>query len=149
MLGDSPQTDNHLRILPEHGGQSSMAGKLGKGAPEMVAEIALSSTSYDLHQKSDLYLAAGVLEYLVVLLEEREVRWLRRVAGTYEPLTADEHGVVRSIAFPGLWLNTVALLRGDVAQLLATLNLGLQSPEHTEFVARLAARGQRSQQPNA
>jgi hypothetical protein len=140
MLGDAPQPDDHLRILPECGGQSSVAGKFGKGATELLAEIALSSTSYDMHQKLDLYLSAGVLEYLVVLLEERAVRWLRRVAGTYEPLAADEHGIVRSVSFPGLWLHTTALLRGDVAQVLATLNLGLQSPEHAEFVERLALR---------
>jgi Uma2 family endonuclease len=140
MLGDAPQPDDHLRILPECGGQSRVAGRLGQGAPELLAEISLSSTSYDMHQKLDLYLSAGVLEYLVVLLEEREVRWLRRAAGTYQPLPADEQGVVRSVTFPGLWLNTAALLRGDVAQVLATLNLGLQSREHAEFVEYLARR---------
>lgn len=46
-----------------------MAGKFAQGAPELLAEIALSSTSYDLHQKLELYLSAGVLEYLVVSLQ--------------------------------------------------------------------------------
>jgi hypothetical protein len=140
MLQDAPQPDDHLRILPECGGQSRVEGKYGHGAPELLAEIALSSSSYDLNQKLDLYRSAGVLEYIIVLLAEREVRWLRRVAGTYQPLPADERGIVRSVSFPGLWLDTVALLRGDVAQVLTTLNLGLQSPEHAEFVQFLARR---------
>jgi hypothetical protein len=79
-----------------------------------------------------------VQEYLVVLLEEREVRWLRRVAGTFEPL--DQQGVVRSITFPGLVLNTPALLCGNLAQVLAALELGIQSPEHGEFVMQLERR---------
>jgi len=140
MLGDAPQPDDHLRILAECGGQSRVQGKFGHGAPELLAEIALSGTSYDLHQKLDLYQAAGVLEYLVVLLAEREVRWLRRGAETYEPLLADERGIVRSVAFPGLWLDTAALLRGDVALVLTTLGQGVESPEHAEFVESLARR---------
>jgi Uma2 family endonuclease len=140
MLQDAPQPDDHLRILPEYGGQSRVEGKYGDGAPELLAEIALSSSSYDLHQKLDLYRSTGVLEYIIVLLAEREVRWLRRVAGTYQPLPADERGIVRSVAFPGLWLDTGALVSGDVAQVLAVLNLGLQSREHVEFVQFLAQR---------
>ena len=140
MLGDAPQPDSHLRMLPEYGGQARVLGKSGHGAPELLLEVALSSTSYDLHQKLDLYLAAGVQEYVVVLLEEREVRWFRRVAGTFERLPTDDQGVIRSIAFPGLWLNVPALLRGEVSGVLATLNQGLQSPEHAEFVAHLARR---------
>lgn len=145
MLADAPQPDDHLRILPEYGGQARVVGKYARGAPELLAEVALSSSSYDLHQKLDLYLAAGVQEYVVVLLEEREVRWLRRVAGTFERLPVDEQGIIRSIAFPGLWLNAPALLRGDVSQVLATLNQGLQSPEHAEFVAHLARQRTESQ----
>ncbi len=140
MLADAPQPDSHLRILPEYGGQSDVTGKYASGAPELVVEVSHSSTSYDLHQKRDLYLAAGVQEYLVVLLEQREVRWLRRVAGTFEPLPADGQGIIRSVAFPGLWLNAPALLRGDVAEMLTTLNQGLQSPEHGEFVSHLERR---------
>jgi hypothetical protein len=31
------------------------------------------------------------------------------VDGVYEPLEADEHGIIRSALFPGLWLDTHAL----------------------------------------
>jgi hypothetical protein len=54
------------------------------------------------------------------------------------PAPAD--GVHRSAAFPGLWLDAAALLRGDLARVLAVLNDGLKSPEHQQFVAQLAAR---------
>jgi len=39
--------------------------------------------------------------------------------------------------FPGLWLDSKALLAENMAKVLATLQEGLQSPEHARFVARL------------
>ena len=38
--------------------------------------------------------------------------------------------------FPGLWLDAAALLRGDMKQMLAALRHGLDSPEHSAFVAQ-------------
>ena len=46
----------------------------------------------------------------------------------------------RSTIFPGLWLDKAALLRGDMATVLATLGRGLASPEHADFAATLARR---------
>jgi hypothetical protein len=61
------------------------------------------------------------------------------VDGVYEPLEADEHGIIRSALFPGLWLDTHALWKRDAATLLATLQQGLASDEHAAFVAHLKA----------
>ncbi len=105
---DAPQPDLSLRILPEHGGQSHMEGRYAAGAPEFLAEVCISSTAYDLHQKLQLYQESGVREYLAVLMREREVRWHQRTGGRFEvvPLPAD--GVYRSTIFPGLWLDAAA-----------------------------------------
>ena len=61
---DAPQPDTSLRILPEYGGQSRMEGQYAAGAPEFLAEVCISSTAYDLHQKLEVYQEAGVREYL-------------------------------------------------------------------------------------
>jgi sugar lactone lactonase YvrE len=82
-----------------------------------------------------------VPEYLVWRTAEQEVHWLALRNGAFVPLTPDASGIVRSEAFPGLWLNVPALLAGDNAAVLATLQLGLASPEHAAFVARLQAHG--------
>jgi Uma2 family endonuclease len=140
MFGDSPQPDTSLRILTECGGQSSIVGKYASGAPEFVAEVCGSSAAYDLHQKLELYQSAGVREYLAVLIYEQEVRWHQLVNGAYQRLPTPADGVYRSVLFPGLWLNAPALLAGDMARVLATLNEGLATPEHAAFVARLASR---------
>jgi hypothetical protein len=55
-------------------------------------------------------------------------------------LTPDAAGVVRSEAFPGLWLDLPAALKRDLRGIRATLNKGLASPEHAAFVAALQAR---------
>jgi Uma2 family endonuclease len=142
MLEDSPQPDTSLRILPEYGGQSGVQGRYASGAPEFLAEVCLSSTSYDLHQKLDLYEEAGVQEYLAVLLRERELRWHRLIDARFQVLPAPADGVYRSAVFPGLWLNGPALLAGDLGQVLVTLQQGLDSPEHAAFVEQLARQTQ-------
>ncbi len=139
MLGDAPQPDDHLRILPEFGGQSWVEGLYAHGAPELAAEVTRSRTTYDLHQKKDLYEAAGVQEYVVLLLREKEVRWHRLVGKRYQLVALPPDGVIRSAVFPGLWLNVPALLGDDSRQVLETLHQGLRSTEHAEFVVRLQA----------
>ncbi len=101
MLGDGPQPDLHLRVLEESGGQARLEGKYLHGAPELAAETCLSSAAYDLHEKLDLYRAALVREYIVVLLNEREVRWHRLEKGIYMPLSPGPDGIIRSVIFPG------------------------------------------------
>jgi Uma2 family endonuclease len=140
LLDDAPQPDAYLRILPECGGSSTEEGGYGSGAPELVAEICLSSTSYDLHQKMELYQKAGVPEYLAVLLREREVRWHRLIEDSYQLLRPGRDGVIRSVEFPGLWLEERPFLEGNMVRVLETLQQGLNSPDHVEFVKRLAAK---------
>ena len=112
-------------------------GRYAAGAPEFLAEVCVSSTAYDLHQKLDVYQAAGVREYLAGLMREREVRWHRLVGDRFEVAPAPADGVYRSAVFPGLWLDAAALLAGDLARVLATLQRGLTTPEHAAFVERL------------
>jgi Uma2 family endonuclease len=137
---DAPQPDTSLRILPECGGQSRTKGRYAAGAPEFLAEVCVSSTAYDLHQKLEVYQGASVQEYLAVLVREREVRWHRLTGGRFEVVPAPADGVYRSAVFPGLWLDAPALLAGDLARVLAVLQEGIRSPEHQRFIEQLAAR---------
>jgi Uma2 family endonuclease len=140
MGEDVPQPDVHLWVLPEYGGQARLQGPYPRGAPELAAEVCLSRTAYDLHQKKDLYRSAGVQEYVAILLREREVRWHRLVGGNYELLPISSQSLIRSVIFPGLWLDVQPFLEGDMRRVLETLHGGLQSPEHAAFVAELARR---------
>jgi hypothetical protein len=68
---------------------------------------------------------------------DQEIDWFVLQAGQYQRLPGDTSGVYRSSVFPGLWLDTAALLRGDLATVLALVQQGVKSPEHAAFVADL------------
>ena len=140
MLQSAPQPDSDLWVRPEYGGQSATRGKYHTGAPELAAEICFTSAAYDLGVKKALYQRAGVREYVVILMEEEEIRWHRLVKGVYELCQPTSKGIFRSRVFPGLWLDGPALWKYDVARLLETLGRGLGSAEHAAFVKKLSAR---------
>ena len=136
-----PQPDACLRIQPEAGGQSGRtADALIDGAPEFVSEVSNSSARTDLDPKLEDYRAAGVREYLVWRTADGEVDWfvLRGAGETarFEPL-AEDGGLLKSEAFPGLWLDRAALLRRDMRAVSAALRHGLESPGHHAFATRL------------
>lgn len=137
-LDNEPQPDALLFIDPTRGGQVRIGDDgIIEGAPELVAEVASSSVSYDLHAKLHVYRRSGVCEYIVWRVLDQEVDWFVLRDGQYEPMPMDAQGLVRSEAFPGLWLDPAALVRGDLTTVLAVAQQGLASPEHHAFVARL------------
>jgi hypothetical protein len=73
-----------------------------------------------------------------VALETKEVHWHARRDDKLVRIDPDPDGIYRSSVFPGLWLDPAALLRKDMARVLDVLQLGLATPEHADFVARLA-----------
>jgi len=138
-LDNEPQPDALLLIAPERGGQTHIdADGYIAGPPELVAEVASSSASYDLHAKLHAYRRNGVREYLVWRVLEQEVDWFILRAGQYERLPLGVDGLLRSEVFAGLWLAPAALVRGDLSRVLTVGQQGLLSPEHTAFVARLS-----------
>jgi Uma2 family endonuclease len=133
-----PQPDLELRILAECGGNSRVnADGYVEGPPELVAEIAHSTRAIDLHQKRDDYERTGVLEYVVLCIEEAELRWFHFPSG--EELRPTRQGVHRSRVFPGLWIDRGALLDRDSRRLAAVVDQGLARREHAAFVKRLQA----------
>jgi len=133
-----PQPDCTLRILPEFGGQSTVAGDYYAGAPELVVEVATSSRARDLGVKLKLYERKGVREYLIAVTGKQQFFWKVLDGRGYRDLDPGADGIFRSQCFPGLWLDPAALWRRDLKGLLAVLQEGLSSPEHAEFVALLA-----------
>jgi len=138
-LLNEPQPDILLRLDPTVGGNSWIDGDgYLQGAPELIVEIAASSTSYDLHQKKAVYARHGVQEYLVLQINERQVSWFTLHDGNYELLTADAEGIFRSHIFPGLWLHAPAFWADNMGTVLAVLQQGLAAPEHQAFLDTLS-----------
>jgi hypothetical protein len=139
ILGEEsePQPDNALRLLPEYGGQSYVnEDEYLAGAPELLAEVAYSSRAIDLNQKRDDYERAGVQEYLVLSIEERQLYWFHFAEGK---MIRPRQGVSRSRVFPGLWIDNAALIARDSARLIEVVQQGIASSAHAAFVKRLQA----------
>lgn len=132
------QPDVLLRLETNKGGQSRINQKdYVTGAPELVVEIAASSASIDLHEKKHVYRRNGVQEYIVWQIYDGRITWFALHEGEYKELTADKQGIIRSRVFPGLWLAVAAMLGGDLTAVLATVQQGIQTSEHTKFADKL------------
>ncbi|MFT5467784.1 MAG: Uma2 family endonuclease [Verrucomicrobiales bacterium] len=136
---DTPQPDACLRILPEFGGRCRIEGQILSAAPELIFEVAASSASIDSNAKKTSYLRAGVQEYVLWRTLDGEIDWWKLEEDEFRLIESDEDGILRSEAFPGLWLDREAMLDEDAAKVLAVLNQGLANEAHEAFVVKLAA----------
>jgi Uma2 family endonuclease len=144
-MDNDPQPDGFLRILERHGGQAHVDGDgYVTHAPELVAAVAATSVSIDLHDKSRVYRRNGVKEYVVWRVEDREIDWFVLRGTQFECLPRTVTGLYRSEVFPGLWLDPDALFRGDLPAVFDVLRQGVASPEHASFVAALEERAARA-----
>ncbi len=137
-IDNEPQPDALLRI--KQGGQSKISEDgYVEGTPELIVEIAASSVSLDFHKKRNVYRRNQVQEYLVWRVDEGEIDWFSLNNQEYITLEPNTEGIISSQIFPGLWLDKLALLTGDLAKVLATLQRGLTIPEHQAFVNHLSS----------
>lgn len=135
-----PQPDVVLRIAEECGGRSRIEQGYVVGGPEFVTEISASTEKHDLGIKKELYLRAGIQEYLNWSVLEERIVLFRWESGNYLELTPGADGILKSQVLPGLWFDPAAMIRGDKMRVMEVLHLGLQSPEHQEFVLELKGR---------
>jgi Uma2 family endonuclease len=133
-----PQPDALLRVLPECSGRSYDELGFVHGAPELVIEVAKATRYIDLGPKLGDYERAGVLEYVVRAIDPDEIYWFAQEQGALVHRPIGDDGLYRSIVFPGLWLDPIALLKGDTRRLRAVVDLGCATPENAAFVAKLA-----------
>ena len=95
-----PQPDAALIIDPHYGGQTGIAADgYATGPPELIVEVASSSASIDLHAKRRDYEQTGVVEYVVVVLHQRVVRWFVRQAGAYHEASAGPGSISHRLYF--------------------------------------------------
>jgi len=135
------QPDVCLVLLPEWGGKTFVnERKELAGSPELVFEVAASSVNYDLFEKKNAYHANQVQEYIVWQTLDHRLDWFEWTPAAYVSCAPDAKGIIKSKAFPGLWLNASALLQGRNDLVLKTVEQGARSPEHKRFVASLRAK---------
>jgi Uma2 family endonuclease len=136
-----PQPDVVLRIPPENGGRTRDEARYYANGPELIVEVSDTTLKKDLGPKLADYERAGVPEYIVLSIQPPAVRWHVLRDGRLIEIGPDPDGLYRSTVFPGLWLDPAALLRGDRRAIRLTVDLGLATADHAEFVRKLAEAG--------
>jgi hypothetical protein len=138
------QPDAILAVRPEAGGTVVLdATGVVRSAPDFAADVFTTTNATLLPKRIAAHERGGTLEYLVWYAEHKCVDWLVRERGEFVAMNPDPaDGLLKSVAFPGLWLDATALLNGDLDTVLAALQRGLASAEHKAFVSQLAARRQ-------
>ncbi|AFY71937.1 protein of unknown function DUF820 (plasmid) [Thalassoporum mexicanum PCC 7367] len=136
-MDNEVQPDGLLMIMPGGQARISTDGYV-EGAPELILEVAASSTSIDMHDKLEAYRRNRVQEYLVWRVYNKAFDWFRLQDGQYKQMPANSDGIICSGGFPGLWLDKTALLNEDFARVLEVLQQGLAIPEHQAFVEKLS-----------
>jgi Putative restriction endonuclease len=130
-----------LLIVPECGGQADIdEDDFVAGAPELMVEVTTSGVSYELHVKLKAYQRNGVKEYVVWRVEDQAIDWFVLRGNVFVPLPAT--GVYQSTVFPGLWLDSNAMIAGDLTKVFRVLEHGRCQPEHASFVKQLKRRMQ-------
>jgi Uma2 family endonuclease len=133
-MNNEPQPDAFLMIDPSRGGQAQVdSDGYVTNAPELVAEVAASNASYDLHTKLTVYRRNRIREYIVWRVLDQEIDWFVLRGSNLDRLVPDSAGIVCSECFPGLWLDVSALIRDDLPTVLKVVQQGLATPEHADF----------------
>ena len=88
-------------------------------------------------KKLKLYQSAGVKEYIVAEVESQELHWHRLHKKKFHKIKPADDGILRSVLFPGLWLDVIAFYQFDHVRFHGVTQAGLQSPEHAAFVEKL------------
>lgn len=138
-IDNEPQPDAMLFIRPELGGTVRISqDDYVAGPPEFVAEISSTTVAYDRGPKLRTFLRHQVSEYLIWRVNDDLFEWYALVDSDYQRLLPDEQGIVRSQVFPGLWLDTAAMLAGNLARVIDCVREGISSEEHRQFLANYA-----------
>lgn len=132
---NEPQPDALLRI--ERGKSQIDVDGYIQGAPELIVEIAASTASYDLQEKLQVYRRNGIQEYLVWQVSDRIFDWFHLRDGEYIKLQPDQNKIIKSEIFLGLWLGLDSLLNYELAEVIKTVQQGLNTTEHQDFIQRI------------
>ena len=123
---------------------------LMSGRPDLVIEVSPASRAYDRGSKLDLYLRAGVPEYVTISIKDRRIAWRVLTQGEYRVMAPGDDGVYRSKMFPGLWIDETASWNGDDSRLREVMNQGLASLEYRRFAGSFdSARMDSGRNPHA
>lgn len=77
-------------------------------------------------------------KYLIWQVSDRAFDWFRLREGEYTKLQSDEK-IIKSKVFLSLWLAIDSLLDYDLAKAIATVQKGIETKEHQDFIHEISS----------
>jgi hypothetical protein len=139
------QLDEHTRLCPgvmvmvNHGNHKQCdpgpSYDWFRGPPNFVLDVFPGDDLLDYEYRRDCFERAQVIEY-VALRHTDPVEWIwnRLIDGRFTQIEADDPGMIRSMALPGLWIPTEALKHRNWWAIMGSIAQGVTRLGHHELM---------------
>ena len=139
------QLDDQTRFCPgvivmvNHGKHKQCgvdpSGSCFTGPPNFVLDVFPEESLLDYEQRRDCYERAGVLEYVALQDTQSPIcLWNRLVDGRFTLIEADDPGMIRSVALPGLWIPIDALKARNWWSIMGSIAQGVTRRAHHDLM---------------
>ena len=139
------QLDEQTRLIPSvlvmvnHGKHKQCSvdpdGDFFVGPPNFVLDVFSGEDTGDYEERRGCYERAGVLEYVALHdTQAPECHWNRLIEGRFQLIAADDPGMIRSMALPGLWIPTDALKNRNWWAIMGSIAQGVTRRGHHDLM---------------
>ena len=106
-----------------------------RGSPNFITDVFSSDTDVEYQNRKRLFADAKVSEYLAIFdTDPLTWHWHSADVSDYGLLSADDDGVLRSKALPGLWVPEAAFSTRDWWAIMASITRGVTRRGHHELM---------------
>jgi hypothetical protein len=140
------QLDEHTRITPDvvaqvnngiHKQCKTVDHKYLAGPPNFIFDIFRDNQTEEYEFRRQRFEKSGVLEYVAWQTTSDIPVWNRLIEGSFHETTADDDGLIKSTALPGMWISVEALKNRDWWSVMATISRGITRRGHRDFMATI------------
>ncbi len=108
------------------------------GPPNFVLDVFKEGEQEKYQNRREPYEQAGVLECVAWIGQSKNsLVWNRLIDGAYQEVEADDEGLIKSSALPGLWMPLDAVTQRDWWRVMATISRGITRQEHHAFMGSI------------
>jgi len=137
--------DEQTRLIPSvlvmvnHGKHKQCSvdpdGEFFVGPPNFVLDVFPGESPLNYEERRGCYERAGVLEYVALHdTQAPECHWNRLIEGRFQLIAADDPGMIRSMALPGLWIPTDALKNRNWWAIMGSIAQGVTRRGHHDLM---------------
>jgi hypothetical protein len=105
--------------------------------PNFIFDVFKDNQGEEYEYRRKLFERNRVIEYVAWKNSASLPVWNRLVGGKFEEVVADDEGLIKSTALPGLWVHVQALRNRDWWMVLASISRGVTRQSHGDFMTTI------------